>query len=63
MARKSKKSKKETKKSKEPIPWTTSETRGFLIFAFAIVLLLSLMSFAFAPHSKNLLGLMGHTFG
>ena len=63
MARKPKNSKKETTKPKESIPWTTSETRGFLTFAFAIFLLLSLMSFAIAPDSKNLLGLMGHTFG
>lgn len=63
MAQKAKNSKKEAKKPKEPIPWTTSETRGFLTFAFAIVLLLSLMSFAISPDSKNLLGLMGHTLG
>ncbi len=63
MARKSNPPKKKPKASKEPIPWTTSETRGFLIFAFAIVLLLSLISFALAPESKNLLGLMGHTVG
>lgn len=63
MARKSKNSKKDAKKQKESIPWTTSETRGFLILAFAIILLLSLMSFALAPDSKNLLGLMGHTLG
>lgn len=63
MSRKSKNSKKNDKNSKESIPWTTTETRGFLIFAFAIVLLLSLMSFALTPDSKNLLGLMGHTFG
>jgi S-DNA-T family DNA segregation ATPase FtsK/SpoIIIE len=63
MARKPKNSKKNAKTQKEPIPWTTSETRGFLIFSFAFVLLLSLMSFAVAPDSKNLLGLMGHTLG
>lgn len=62
MARKSKNSKKTTK-AQEAIPWTTSETRGFLIFSFAIVLLLSLISFAMAPQSTNLLGLMGHTLG
>ena len=63
MGRKSKKSAQQSKKQKEPIPWTTSETRGFLTLTFAIVLLLSLISFAIAPDSKNLLGLMGHTFG
>lgn len=59
MARKSKKN----AKIQDSIPWTTSETRGFLILAFAILLLLSLVSFALAPDSKNLLGLMGHTLG
>lgn len=63
MTRKPKNSKKNQKKEQKSIPWTTSETRGFLIFAFAIVLLLSLMSYAVAPYSQNLLGLMGHTFG
>ncbi len=63
MPRKSKTTKKNTKTPKEPIPWTTSETRGFLILAFAVILLLSLMSFAIAPDSKNLLGLMGYTLG
>lgn len=63
MARKPKNSKKNSILQKESIPWTTTETRGFLIFAFAIVLLLSLMSYALTPDSKNLLGLMGHTLG
>ncbi len=63
MPRKVKKAKKNAKNSKEPIPWTTMETRGFLIFALAIVLLLSLMSFAITPESKNLLGLMGYSLG
>src|SRR5262245_3622590 len=64
MARsKSKTAKKQSKSSQEPIPWTTSETRGLLIFSFAFVLLLSLTSFAIAPDSNNLLGLMGHTIG
>ncbi len=61
MARKSKKT--PAKTQKEPIPWTTSETRGFLTLSFAVVLLLSLISFAWAPDAKNLLGLMGHTLG
>lgn len=54
---------KNVKKKKESIPWTTSETRGFLIVSFAIVLLISLVSFALTPDAKNLLGLMGHTLG
>ncbi|WP_068466835.1 FtsK/SpoIIIE family DNA translocase [Candidatus Protochlamydia phocaeensis] len=63
MARKTKVAKKDTKETRQPIPWTTTETRGFLILSFAVILLLSLMSFAIAPDSKNLLGLMGHTLG
>lgn len=62
MARKSKNAKK-TEKKQDPIPWTTSETRGFLTLSFALLLLLSLISFAIAPDSKNLLGLMGYTLG
>lgn len=64
MASKSKSSKKNAAKNKkEAIPLTTSETRGFLVLSFAIILLLSLMSYAVAPTSQNLLGLMGHTLG
>ncbi|CUI17496.1 FtsK/SpoIIIE family protein [Candidatus Protochlamydia naegleriophila] len=66
MARKAKTAKKAQKEEIQPkpsIPWTTTETRGFLIFAFAIILLLSLMSFAIAPDSKNLLGVMGDKLG
>ncbi len=43
--------------------WTTPEVRGFLTLSFAFALLLSLMSFAVQPDSKNMLGLMGHTIG
>lgn len=63
MARKTKTTKKTSKNPNEVIPWTTSESRGFLCLASACVLLLSLISFAIAPDSKNLLGLMGHTLG
>lgn len=64
MARKSKNSKKEDKKNqRDSVPWTTSETRGFLTLSLAVIFLLSLMSFAIAPDSRNLLGLIGHTFG
>lgn len=63
MTNKSKTAKKNSKTAKESIPWTTSETRGFLIFSLSILLLLSLISYAIAPDSKNLLGLMGHTLG
>lgn len=64
MPPKPKNSKKNSKpRPKESIPWMTSETRGFLIFSFAFVLLLSLISFATAPDSVNLLGLMGYTLG
>lgn len=60
------KKKKKTKKVEEQQPkpaWTTQETRGFLILALAILLFLSLLSFAVDPESKNLLGFMGYTFG
>ncbi len=63
MARKPKQTKKDIKKEKESLPWTTPETRGFLVFAFAILLFLSLINFAVAPEARNLLGLMGHTLG
>jgi len=63
MARKAKNSKKTAKSQKRTIPWTTNESRGFLLLAFALLLLLSLISFATTPESTNLLGLMGHTLG
>lgn len=70
MARQQKKNQKNQKKSKTSkdveqtsIPWTTTETRGFLFLALAVILFLSLVSFAIAPDSKNLLGRMGHTIG
>lgn len=62
MAKKAKQTKK-TKTEKESVPWTTNETRGFLILASAVILILSLISFAIAPESKNLIGVMGHTLG
>lgn len=54
-----------TKRSKPQgfILWTSSEIRGLLLLVFAIILLLSLISFAIDPGSKNLLGLMGYSFG
>lgn len=61
MAQKTKKTKKSVKK--EAVLWMTTETRGFLILTSALILLLSLISFAVAPESRNLLGLMGHTLG
>lgn len=63
MARKAKQQTKKSKTLKEPVRLTTPETRGFLLLSFALVLLLSLMSYAVDPDSKNLLGMMGHTFG
>lgn len=63
MARKTKQSLKKNKAQKEPIPLTTSETRGFLAISAAVVLLLSLMSFAIDPEAQNLLGMLGHTLG
>src|SRR5580658_6426370 len=63
MGRQTKGAKKSGQSAAKSIPWTTSETRGFLISSFAIALLLSLISFAIAPEANNLLGLMGHTLG
>jgi S-DNA-T family DNA segregation ATPase FtsK/SpoIIIE len=68
MGRKSKKTKNTAKDAElavvtPTVPWTTSETRGFLTLTLALMLLLSLISFAIAPDSKNLLGVMGHTLG
>lgn len=61
MTNKQKESKKKSKGDEiHPQSYTTY---GFLIFAAAIALWLSLMSFAISPDSKNLLGLMGYTFG
>jgi len=62
MAQKAKKTKKTTKKG-DSTPWTTTETRGFLLLSSSIVLLLSLISFSMAPEAKNLLGLMGYSLG
>lgn len=70
MARQPKKTAKKQKKQnpkdvveETAVPWTTTETRGFLFLALALILFLSLVSFAIAPDSRNLLGLMGHTIG
>jgi S-DNA-T family DNA segregation ATPase FtsK/SpoIIIE len=63
MTKKKKKEKKTQSSEKNPIPWTTIETRGFLLLSSAIILCLSLMSFAVSPDSKNLLGLLGYTLG
>lgn len=67
MARKSERPRKKEKKGKKeaskPISRITPEVRGFLLLVFALVILLSLISFAAAPHAHNLLGIMGHTIG
>lgn len=63
MARKTKNPPKNHKAPKGAISLTTAETRGFLMISFAVILLLSLMSFAIDPDAKNLLGMMGHTLG
>lgn len=62
MTKKQKKNKKTTPTTPSPA-WTTAETRGFLTLSFALLLLLSLISFAIAPDSKNVIGMMGHTLG
>ncbi|MCE2983909.1 MAG: DNA translocase FtsK [Parachlamydia sp.] len=59
----SKKKKLKQTETAPAIPLTTQETRGFLLFAFSILLLLSLLSFAIAPDAKNLLGVMGDKLG
>ena len=41
----------------------TTEIRGLLFLAFAIAMLLSLLSFAFGHETKNWLGLIGYTIG
>lgn len=63
MAKKQKKTKQSKDTNVKAIPWTTAETRGFLILSGAMILLLSLISFAVAPDSRNLIGLMGHSLG
>lgn len=62
MSKKEKKNKKNSQKN-PPTNWTTMETRGFLLFSFAFLLFISLISYATDPDSKNLLGLFGHTVG
>lgn len=63
MGKTSKTPKKKTKASPQPIAWTTSETRGFLLLSFAFLLLVSLISFAGNPETKNLMGFIGHSLG
>lgn len=61
MTQKAKKSKKSAKK--EAVPLVTRESKGFLLLSFALILLLSLLSYSMAPQAKNLLGMMGFTLG
>lgn len=58
---KKKATKKNSPKSK-PKPDTT-EIRGLLVLAAAIMIFLSLLSFAYGQESKNWLGLTGYTIG
>ncbi|PJD96324.1 MAG: cell division protein FtsK [Parachlamydia sp.] len=44
-------------------PRHSTEVRGLLFLSFSIILILSLLSFAYGQESKNWLGLMGHTIG
>lgn len=62
MAKKAK-TKKTKEKSKESYSWTTPETRGILLVSAALLLILSLISFALNPHSKNLIGILGDSVG
>jgi len=45
------------------LPRQTTEVRGLLLLSFSIILILSLLSFAYGQESKNWLGLMGHSIG
>lgn len=49
-------------KEKEPIR-LSPEVRGIFCFSFSIILILSLLSFAYGQESQNWLGLMGHSIG
>lgn len=57
------------KKNKKSTPekaknnWMTLEIRGFLTLMFSFILLISLVSFAANPDSKNRIGILGHTLG
>jgi S-DNA-T family DNA segregation ATPase FtsK/SpoIIIE len=54
------------KKPKNPPPvaqWITKETQGMCIFCAALIVFLSISSFALTPNSSNILGFMGHTIG
>lgn len=59
--------KQNTKKSSQAklstTPWMTPEINGFLTLVFSFVLLISLISFAANPDSKNMIGILGHTLG
>ncbi|MEM1283310.1 MAG: DNA translocase FtsK 4TM domain-containing protein [Chlamydiota bacterium] len=57
-----KKTKKKPEAPKSP-PKPQPEAQGFVLFTFALALLISLFSFAYSPGSTNTLGLVGHTIG
>jgi len=72
MSRKRKSSKRSSKSSrrKKPEPQEephahhkTTEIQGFLILTFSIILLLSLVSFAYGQHARNWLGAIGYSVG
>ena len=63
MTKKRKTQKKESIQGSTSPFWFSSDIHGFLIFSSAILLLLSLASFAINPGAKNVLGLMGYTIG
>lgn len=48
------------KAPREPM---SSEAQGVLLIGLALVLFLSLLSFAYSPATKNILGAVGHTIG
>lgn len=41
----------------------TQETKGFLLLAFALLSFVSTLSFSYAPHTSNWLGIFGHHIG
>lgn len=55
--------KKQKKSAAKPAGWLAQETWGFLMVAGALMLVVSLISFATTPGANNLLGLLGHTLG
>ncbi len=58
-----KKTKKKGKRASKELNRDTREIRGLLLYAGALLLFLSLLSFAFKPSHQHWLGLAGHSVG